>query len=186
MTPESTIESISQSLEDYKQKIKSSGKIFLLDDSEETSDEYAHFYFIGKYEGKEVVYDAVLYTLRLQHESELFEIAEHEAAKHFPEYKKISYQEDENGNMKALDDLEEEIGLFMAEVIMELEEEEQVKVKEHVDIDPNLDFGIGIDAALHVDQISTKVIEKFIKDFTEDTLQLDDSLYTFQTEDQTA
>lgn len=176
----------SQLLEDYKMKINASGRPYLLVENEETSDEYAHFYFIGKYEGKEVVYDAVLYTLRLQHESELFEIAEHEAAKHFPEYKKISYQEDENGNMETLDDLEEEIGLFMAEVIMELEEEEQVKVKEHVDIDANLDFEIGIDAGLHVDQITPKVIEKFITEFNEDTLQLDDSLYSFQTEDQTA
>ena len=186
MAIENSNESDLQLLEDYKMKIMSSGKSYLLVDNEETSDEYAHFYFIGKYEGKEVVYDTVLCTLRLQHESELFEIAEHEAAKHFPDYRKISYQEDENGNMKALDDQEEEIGLFMAEVIMELEEEEQVKVKEHVDIDAGLDFEIGIDAGLHVEQITSRVIEKFIKDFNEDTLKLDDSLYTFQTEDQTA
>ena len=186
MTSENTRANDSQLLEDYRVKIKSSGKDYLLVDNEETSDEYAHFYFIGKYEGKEVVYDTVLYTLRLQHESELFEIAEHEAAKHFPEYRKINYEEDENGNMKTLDDLQEEIGLFMAEVIMELEEEEQVKVKEHVDIDAGLDFEIGIDAGLHVEQVTPRVIEKFIKDFNEDTLLLDDSLYTFQTEDQTA
>jgi hypothetical protein len=186
MTNESARANDSQLLEDYKMKIKSSGKPYLLVEDEATSDEYAHFYFVGNYEGEEVVYDAVLITLRLQHESELFELAEHEAAKHFPEYKKISYQEDENGNMEALDDLEEEIGLFMAEVIMELEEEEQVKVKEHVDIDANMDFEIGIDAALHVERITDQVIQKFIKDFNENTLQLDDSLYTFQTEDQTA
>jgi hypothetical protein len=60
--------------------------------------------------------------------------AEHRAAKHFPEYKKINYEEDENGNLAALDPLEEEIGLYMAEVIMTLEEEESVKVKEHVDL----------------------------------------------------
>ncbi len=104
------------------------------DDEDETSDEYAHFYFVGKFEGRDVVYDAVIYTLRLQHESEMYEIAEHRAAKHFPEYKKISYEEDENGNLETLDPLEEEIGLFMAEVIMELEEEGTVKVKEHVDL----------------------------------------------------
>lgn len=186
MASENNNQSNTQLLEDYKMKIKSSGKPYLLVEDEETSDEYAHFYFVGDYEGEEVVYDAVLITLRLQHESELFELAEHEAAKHFPEYKKISYQEDENGNLETLDDLEEEIGLFMAEVIMELEEEEQVKVKEHVDIDANMDFEIGIDAALHVERITDKVIEKFIKDFNENTLQLDDSLYTFQTEDQAA
>src|SRR6478672_6491921 len=111
-------------IEEYKVKIKASGKRYIVDAEDDNTDEYAHFYFIGIFEGKEVIYDAVLYTLRLQHESEMFEIAEHRAAKHFPQYKKIAYEEDENGNLETLDPLQEEIGLFMAEVIMELEEDE--------------------------------------------------------------
>ena len=168
-------------IQEYKEKMKSSGKIYILDEEDENTDEYAHFYFIGKFEGKEVIYDAVIYTLRLQHESELFEIAEHRAAKHFPQYKKITYDEDENGNLETLDPLEEEIGLFMAEVIMELEEEEAVKVKEHVDEDSNADFGVALDVGLHVEVVSPKVIEKFVKEFNEDTLKLDDTLFSFQT-----
>ena len=74
----------------------------------------------------------------------------------------------------------------MAEVIMELEEEDQVKVKEHVEIDPHIEFGIGLDAGLNVEKISAKVIEKFIKDFNEDTLSLDKTLYSFQLEDEAA
>jgi hypothetical protein len=170
-------------IEDYKARIRASNQEFILDEEDENSDEYAHFYFVGMYEGKEVIYDAVMYTLRLQHESELFEIAEHRAAKHFPEYKKITYEEDENGNLAALDPLEEEIGLYIAEVIMELEEEEAVKVKEHVDMDANTDFGVALDVGLHVEKITAREIEKFVKDFNEDTLDLDDSLYSFQTQD---
>jgi hypothetical protein len=170
-------------VEEYKQKIRASNQLFILDEEDENSEEYVHFYFIGLYEGKEVVYDAVMYTLRLQHESEMFEIAEHRAAKHFPEYKKITYEEDENGNLAALDPLEEEIGLYIAEVIMELEEEEAVKVKEHVDMDSNTDFGVALDIGIHVDKITAKEIEKFIKDFNEDSLNLDDTLYSFQTQD---
>jgi hypothetical protein len=183
MTSSNNSGTSSSTVADLMAQIKSSGKVFLPvnEDTEEHSEEYAHFHFIGNYEGKEVVYDAVMYTLRLQHESELFEIAEHRAAKHFPQYKKITYEEDENGNLKALDDLEEEIGLFMAEVIMELEEEEAIKVKEHVDIDDHLDSGIGLDIGLNVESITPKVIEKFIKEFNQDTLQLDETLYTFQT-----
>src|SRR6187431_71744 len=168
-------------LNDYRAQIDASGRNFVYDDEDENSDEYAHFYFVGKYEGKDVVYDAVIYTLRLQHESEMFEIAEHRAAKHFPEYKKITYEEDENGNLETLDPLEEEIGLFMAEVIMELEEEEAVKVKEHVDEDSNADFGVALDIGLHVEVVSPKIIEKFVRDFNEDTLKLDDTLFSFQT-----
>ncbi|HTJ48156.1 MAG TPA: hypothetical protein VL443_01800 [Cyclobacteriaceae bacterium] len=172
-------------IQEYFLRIKDSGKQFVFDIEDEQSEEYAHFYFIGKYEGREVVYDAVMYTLRLQHESELFEIAEHRAAKHFPQYKKITYDEDENGNLEALDPLEEEIGLFMAEVIMELEEDEAVKVKEHVDIDANAGVGmVGLDIGLHVEEITEKTILRFIKDYNEDTLSLDETHYTFQTQDE--
>jgi len=172
-------------IEEYKARIRATGKVYLPDEEDENSEEYNHFYFIGKYEGKEVIYDAVLYTLRLQHESELYEIAEHRAAKHFPEFKKITYEEDENGNLENLDSLEEEIGLYMAEVIMELEEEETVKVQEHVDLDALVEFGVSLDVGLHVEEITPKIIERFIKDFNEDNLKLDSTLYSFQTQDHT-
>jgi hypothetical protein len=170
-------------IQEYKNKMTALGVTFLEDDEDQRNDEYAHFYFIGLFEGKEVIYDTVMYTLRLQHESELFEIAEHRAAKHFPEYRKIEYEEDENGNLVALDPLQEEIGLYIAEVIMELEEEEAVKVKEHVDLDVNTDFGVALDVGLQREKISDGDIDKFIQDFNEDSLQLDENLYSFQTED---
>ena len=171
-------------INEHKARMRSGNKTFSYASPDENTGEYVHFYFLGKYEGRDVLYDAVLYTLRLQHQSELYDLAEHRAAKHFPQYKKITYKEDENGNLQPLDGLEEEIGLFMAEVIMELEEEDQVKVKEHVEIDPNIDFGIGLDAGLNLEKITSKVIEKFIKDFNEDTLSLDKTLFSFQMEDE--
>jgi hypothetical protein len=172
---------------DYKRKMKALGMPFLTVDGEENTDESLHFYFVGKDDdGKEVIYDAMMYTLRLQHESEMFEIAEHRAAQHFPNYQKITYEEDENGNLSALDDREEEIGLFMAEVILELEEEEAVRVSEHVDMDDHVDFGIALDIGLHVEKITPTIIEKFINDFYNDTLQLDTTLYTFQTKEEEA
>jgi hypothetical protein len=173
-----------QILKEYRSKMEDLGRNYLWDDEDESTDEYAHFYFLGKFEGREVVYDAVIYTLRLHHESELYEIAEHRAAKHFPQYKKITYEEDENGNLENLDPMEEEIGLFMAEVILELEEEDSVKVKEHIEIDPNSEFGISLDVGLQVEKITPKIIEKFIKDYNADDLNLDDTLYSFQTQDQ--
>jgi hypothetical protein len=168
--------------EQLRRKIKAAPSSFVFDSEDEVTDEYAHFYFIGNHEGKEVIFDAVLYTLRLQHESEMFEIAEHKAAQHFPEYKKIQYEEDENGNLKSLNDLEEEIGLFMAEIILELEEEGAVKVKEHVDIDVYNSVGVGLDIGLHVEKLTPKIIESFIRDFKAGTLKLDDTLHSFQTQ----
>ena len=173
-------------IEAFKEKLKASNSLYLEKNTEDNSDEFVNFNFLGVYEGKEVIYDAAIYTLRLHHSSEIYEIAEHKAAQRFPKFKKIKYQEDENGDLQALDSLEEEIGLYMAEVMMELEEEEAVKVVEHIEVDPHLDYGIGLDVALNVEKITPEVIKKFIKDYNEDTLKLDKTHYSFQTEEDEA
>jgi hypothetical protein len=167
-------------------KKKLNGASFEMVEQEENSDEYRHFQFVGNYEGDEVVYDAILYTLRFQHELELYEMAEHEAAKHFPNYRKLSYQEDENGNLKPLSDDEEAIGLYMAEVILDLQEEEIIKVKEHVDYDLHVDFGVGLDVGLNKETITDAVIEQFIQEFNNGKVVLDDTLYSFDQEEESA
>lgn len=172
------------SIEDLKSQMASANKNHVVIDSEDNSEEYINFYFIGMYEGKEVVYDAAIYTLRLHYHSELYEVAEHKAAKFFPEFESIRYKEDENGDLEILDDKEEEIGLYMAEVMMELEEEGEIKVKEHVEVDPNLDSCVGLDAALNVDEINDSVISDFVKKYNADTLELDHTYFTFQTQDE--
>ncbi len=173
-----------EKIQQYKSKMEKKKQNYLIVDSEDNSEEYVNFNFLGMYEGKEVIYDAVMYTLRLHHLSEVYEVAEHKAAQHFPEFKSIKYREDENGDLVALDDLEEEIGLFIAEAIMEIEEEGEVKVKEHVELDPHIDFGIGLDVGLNIEEVTNEIITKFVKDFNEDTLVLDETMYAFQTQDE--
>lgn len=172
-----------EQIEKLRAELKKSGKVFKVIPDDENSDEFVNFFFIGMYEGKEVIYDAALYTLRLHHASEVYELAEHEAAKKFPNFKGINYEEDENGNLKPLSSEEEEIGWFITEIIMDLEEEEAVKVQEFIDLDTHHDFGIGLDAALNVEEINEQVVTKFITDFNEDTLVLDETMYSFQTEE---
>lgn len=173
-----------EEIKNLKAEMAEAGQSYVMIDSEDNSEDFMNFYFIGKYEGKEVIYDAALYTLKLQHSSEIYDLAEHKVAQKFPNYKSIVYEEDENGDIEPLDDQEEEIGLYMTEVMDELEEEEAVKVKEHVDLDPNIDYGIGLDAGMHVDKITPEVIEKFIKDFNNDDLKLDPTHYCFQFEEE--
>lgn len=175
---------LSTNINALKRDLEGSGKNFKLVATEDNSDEYVNFYFLGMYEGREVIYDAAIYTLRLHHSSELYEIAEHEAAKKFANFHGISYEEDENGNLKPLDNNEEEVGLFITELIMEMEEEETVKVQEFLDLDTHHDYGIGLDAALNVEYIDEKVISKFVKEFNNDTLVLDETFYSFQSEEE--
>ncbi len=173
-----------ESISNLKKELKATNKLFKIASGEENSDEFVNFYFIGMFEGKETIYDAALYTLRLHHASEVYELAEHEAAKKFPDFKGIHYEEDENGNLKPLSSEEEEIGWFITEIIMDIEEEETVKVQEFIDIDTNHDYGIGLDAALNVDFIDEAVIRKFVKEFNDDTIVLDENLYSFQSEEE--
>jgi hypothetical protein len=86
--------------------------------------------------------------------------------------------------MRPLTSEEEEIGWFITEIIMDIEEDESVKVQEFVDLDTHHDYGIGLDAALNVESIDDRVISKFIKEFNDDTLVLDDTLYSFLSEDE--
>lgn len=169
---------------ELKKELNESGRTFKIIPDDENSEEFVNFYFVGMHEGKEVIYDAALYTLRLHHSSEVYELAEHEAAKKFPDFNGLNYDEDENGNMVPLTSDQEEIGWFITEIIMDIEDDERVKVQEFVDIDTHHDYGLGLDAALNVDAISEAVIADFIKEFNDDTLSLDDTAYSFQAEEE--
>jgi hypothetical protein len=171
-------------IEKFRIHLAKIGKPYSIVDSEDNSDEYVNFRFIGMFEGKEVIYDAVIYTLRLHHNSEVYELAEHLAAKRIPNFKPIRYDEDDEGNMKALSPQDEELGLLLAEIIAEIEEEESVKVQEHVEIDDTADYGIALDAGLNVEEVTDGVIKKFISDFNDDSLNLDPTLYSFVTQEE--
>ena len=56
------------------------------DESMAENDELAHVQFVGEYKGQEVIYDAIIYTLRLHHSSLVYEKAVAQAQKVFPKY----------------------------------------------------------------------------------------------------
>ena len=162
-------------------KIKSSNLHYVFDQNEERAGEIAHFYFLGIYNGEETVYDTFLYTLRLHHSSEMYEIAERKAIQQFPDFKKLSSEEEEEiDDVDNMESADEKIGLYMAEIILELEEEETVKVQEHIDMDTANETGIGLDVGLNLEEINDKVIAKFINDFNYGEVDLDTTLYSFQ------
>ncbi len=168
-------------IKEYRSKMNDQG--FMLTESEDNGEEYVNFMFVGKYKNKEVIYDAVIYTLRLNHHSELYELAEERTCQKYPEFNAMTYSMDENGDLSNLTEKEEEIGLYMTELILELEEEGEVKVKEHIEVDTSLDFGVGLDVGLNVAEVTAEVIEKFIAKFNSNTLKLDKTLYSFETEE---
>jgi hypothetical protein len=73
--------------------------------------------------------------------------------------------------------------MYMAEVILELQDEGAIKVKEHIEIELDPDFGVRLDGALQVDKVTAAVVERFIEQFNSDKLFLDDTLYSFQADE---
>jgi hypothetical protein len=171
-------------IEKIKQKCRQANQSYILNEAEPQGEEFAHFLFVGNHEGKEVIFDAVMYTLRLHHSSVLYEIAEDKACEQFPHYKKWDFEENENGEMVLPEDLDEEVEMFKADVMAELEESESVKVKEYVQIDTDFDYGYALEVCLNVEEITEADINKFVKDFNANALQLDETLYTFHHEDE--
>jgi len=162
-----------QTVEAFKSELEKNKQQYLAIDTGNNSDEYFHFQFAGKHQRKDAIFDCILSTLRLEHESLLYELAEKKALERFPNY-------DPSVDAQLINDLEQEMGLYMAEVILEYQESGDIKVQEFLEVDDSAELGIGLDVGLQVETITPAVIEKFINQFNDGTLQLDETFYIFQ------
>lgn len=149
-------------------------------DEEDDIDEHAHIQFIGRYENKEVIYDALIYTLRLHHSALVYDLALERLQKQFPGY--LPPDEREPG-ISAGEHSDDEAELILTELIEEIEENEEIKVQEHIEIDPDFEYGIGLEVGLNVDRIDDEIIEDFIQKFNKNDLRLDPSVYSFRAEE---
>lgn len=171
-------------IQKIKDACRKENKPYILNENEPQGEEFAHFLFVADYEGQEVIYDAVLYTLRLHHSSVLYEAAEDKTAQQFPNYKRWDFEEDANGELLLPEDLDEEAENFKAEVMAELEDTDAVKVQEHINVDSDFDYGVALEACLNIEEVTEDVIKKFVNDFKSNKLVLDNTLYSFKHEDE--
>lgn len=167
-----------------KEECQAAGKSFIYveDDDLEVleSGECVHIQFPGQYQGQEVIYDALVYTLRLHHSSLVYEMAVEEVQKTYPDY--IPPEERESG-YKIAPDREEEAETALTEIIGEIEDTESVKVQEHIETDTDSDYGVALDVCLNAEDITDEVIDNFIQQFKANSLSLDTTLYSFTSED---
>jgi hypothetical protein len=150
-------------------------------DEDESIDEHAHVQFVGTFEGKEVVYDALIYTLRLHHSALVYDAALERLQKQIPGYLP---PDERDSDVEVDPDQDEEAELILTELIEELEENEEVKVKEHVELESDFDFGIGLEVGLNVEAIDDEVISDFITKFNSNGLTLDSNVYSFRSEEE--
>lgn len=150
-------------------------------DEDDAIDEHAHIQFPGVFEGREVIYDALVYTLRLHHSALVYDVALERLRKQIPGYLPPDERE-EDYRIDA--ETEEEAELLLTEFIEEIEENEEIKVQEHVEVEPDFDFGVGLEVGLNTDVIDDEVITGFIGKFNANQLELDPAVYSFRSEEE--
>lgn len=157
-----------EEINELKAEMKALKQNFVINaDQEERDAEGAYFYFIGKHEGKEVIFDTFMYTLRMEYEMQLYEAAELRMEAKFPNFK------------RDYNNLSEEQLEYMDLLLAELEEDDAIRVQEYLDVNDNVEFGVGIDVCLNVDEIDDEIITRFINDFNGGKLALDETEYSF-------
>lgn len=149
------------------------------DYAEEQNEDSAVFFFDGIYKGKKAIFDVFLMPLSFHYMALAEEIADQEVQKIFPEYK--GYDSVNKLSEKKM----EEIWEKKAEIIAEIEAEGDLKVQEFIEIDDSDfeeeqgDLIVLLTAALNIDEVNKEVIDKFVKDYKNNSLQLDENLYSF-------
>jgi len=146
------------------------------EDDEEENNEHAHVQFVGMYKDKEVVYDALIYTLRLHHSTLVYDAALERLKKEMPNYVSPDERTDDYPDDPEQD---EEAELLLTEFIEEIEENEEISVREHVETDDQFEYGIGLEVGLNKTEINEKVVNDFIIRFNAGRIQLDPTLYHF-------
>lgn len=156
---------------------------WVYDYAEEQNEDSAFFFFDGYHKGKKVIFDVFLMPLSLHYMAMVEEIADQEVQKLFPEYK--GYE----STAQLSEEKMEAIWEKKAEIIAEIEAEGDLKVQEFIEVDDSDieteqdDLMVLLTVALNVDEINADVINKFVKAYKNNTLQLDENLYSFSIED---
>mgnify|MGYP005853611653 CR=1 FL=1 len=154
------------------------------DYSEEQNEEVAFFFFSGIHKGKEVIFDVFLMPLSFHYMALAEEMADQEVQKLFPEYQ--GYESADRLPEKKMDEIWEK----KAEIMAEIEAEGDLKVQEFIEIDDSEieeeqgDLIVMLTVTLNVDEISKEVIDKFVREYKNGSLQLDENLYSFSIEDE--
>jgi hypothetical protein len=171
-----------EEIEKLKSQLHKTGKSFQYIDEDELSSEMAEFLFIGTYENKPVIFDCLLGTLRMAYESNLDEMAEAKALEKYPDYKGFEFDVDDDGSAVATGEINEDVEQYKAYCMYEIEEEGLANVAESIQLDPEFEFGVGLEVYLNVPEINEEVIERFIREFNGNSLRLDPTRYSFESD----
>jgi hypothetical protein len=174
-----------EEIANLKAECEKVGMPFIYNPDEPQDQELAHILFVGTWEDKEVIYDAAVFTLAIAYDSELYAEAENLAREEFPDYEGWdTYQETLEAVGTSLESLPEEIQEFIQDTMALLESEDEIKVHEKIELDPDFGYGIGMEAFLNAEELTDEFLAEFVIGFNNKTLELDTTLYSFPSEDE--
>ena len=151
-----------------KKRCEEAGRNFIYNTDEERDENFAHFFFVGQHEGEEVVFNGFMYSLEMEYISTLYDEAQSILIERVPEFKEEDF---ESESAEVLAQIES--------VVAELEDSGEIQVQEFVEVDSSVEYGIGINVCLNLLEITDEDISAFVKGYTEDTLKLDTTSYSF-------
>jgi hypothetical protein len=151
------------------------GKSFIYHPDEEQDEEegqYFNFLFVGKDNGKEVIFDAYMTTLSYEYHMSVMDEADTKFFDKYPDLREKDFFELNDTQQAEYD-----------KIVDAIYEQDLVKVQEDMvfyeDDEPHI---VGAEVFLNVKVINDQVIDEFIRKFNSDTLELDDRMYSFAQE----
>ena len=160
-------------IEEVRKLAQQEENLFTWNEEEENGDEFAHFFFVGKHKGQEVIFDTFLYTLEMEYATRSFDVAMNLLLERFPEFEDADFDADEGEHMEQL-----EI------IMMEVEEESLARVKEFIEQDEEAGYGISLNVCLYVSEVNEDVINGFIEKFNAGKFVLNETEFAFEMEDE--
>lgn len=172
-----------QEIEKLKKQAAAEGRNYILTPDEPQEAELAHIQFAGIWNGEETIFDAAICTLSLAYDSKLYELAEIEAKKEFPDYEGWNKElEDLDDAKSGFDEMPEEIQEYLQDTMAFLEEEGEVGVQEFVEVSEDFGYGIGLEVALNVAELSPEIISEFVRQYTTGGFVPNPDVFTFPVE----
>ncbi|OHX67774.1 hypothetical protein [Flammeovirga pacifica] len=160
----------SKLLNNVKSACQAAGKSFIYSSPEENDDSQVQFQFISTKGGEEKLMDAFLYTLEMEYVMKLHEEAVQHVINENPKFADADFDTMDGPHMDAVD-----------EAIVTLSKDDTYDVGEFVEERPEDEEGNGtpIDICLHVAEVTDEVVEKFVKEYNDGSLKIDETVRSF-------
>jgi hypothetical protein len=160
-------------VERVKALCRKAGKNFIYNTEEERDENFAHFFFIGKHEGKEAVFNGFMFSLEMEYISTLYDEAQAVLLERMPN---LTEEDLEVESVEIIEQIED--------IVSELEDAGEIQVQEFVELDDSVEYGVGVNVCLNLLEVTDEDIENFVDAYNNGTLELDETAYSFDFDDE--